>query len=789
MGGRAVPALGDNVTIADGATVTINTSPSVGTLTVGQGTSGTLIFDTTARALTISGNVTIAAGGTSITQAATTATHTLTIGGDLSNAGMFNMSRNGSTLICNVTFNKNGNQTISGAGGTTRFNLLTLNMGTSYVNRLDVTSSNFAAAVGFLSLTNGTLKMSGSFTFANTFFASPTYSVPATGGLWINNPNVSVTGQAGSPTNNGLLRVTTGTFTCGTASGHAMGAETGAVFTIEGGILNFASRLNTANAVTYSQTGGTVNVSTVGNSTNSAPSFGFTSTSSSNSFAMSGGVINLVQASSATTPLDYRVNSPAGIISGGTLNVGTASTATNFTFRISGYAPNVVVDNTTSAKVASLSAELDVYGNTTIAAGATMNLNGFYCLPIGSIFTNNGTLSGTTAASGLYFFGSSAQTYTGSGVVTAPLSSFEVDNAAGLTLTSANQVASARIILYTGNITNANKLTLGNGGTTAGTLQIGSTGTGTAAGSFDVAPTFNLGSGGQILLYLRTTASRTTGPEINPTRIVSSLQYDDNTGGRTLTISGGGVSVSSTLALTNGKITTSSLNLLTVTSTTVAAISGGGIGAYMNGPIARLLPANLIPGSTYKFPVGKGTYNPYELVNPTTTAGGTVTAQAEVFNANSGGGTGTGMSTINTNRYWASSITSGVANLTNATVKLTDASVIATNKIGKSGTQTGAYDSIGGTATVGVSILSNAITTLGFFVIGTPLNDDMQATAFVSPSNGGTKVSGVGFAPQASFTNGGLNTQANVPFATASSTPTQWRFITRPLPSPASRPA
>ena len=73
------------------------------------------------------------------------------------------MSRNGSTLICNVTFNKNGNQTISGAGGTTRFNLLTLNMGTSYVNRLDVTSSNFAAAVGFLSLTNGTLKMSGSF--------------------------------------------------------------------------------------------------------------------------------------------------------------------------------------------------------------------------------------------------------------------------------------------------------------------------------------------------------------------------------------------------------------------------------------------------------------------------------------------------------------------------------------------------------------------------------------------------------------------------------------------------
>ncbi|MFN8547356.1 MAG: FlgD immunoglobulin-like domain containing protein [Candidatus Eisenbacteria bacterium] len=46
---------------------------------------------------------------------------------------------------------------------------------------------------------------------------------------------------------------------------------------------------------------------------------------------------------------------------------------------------------------------------------------------------------------------------------------------------------------------------------------------------------------------------------------------------------------------------------------------------------------------------------------------------------------------------------------------------------------------------------------------GTPVAaDDMAATAFVDPTNGGAKNVGVAFAPQASFTNAGVNAQTNV---------------------------
>ena len=51
------------------------------------------------------------------------------------------------------------------------------------------------------------------------------------------------------------------------------------------------------------------------------------------------------------------------------------------------------------------------------------------------------------------------------------------------------------------------------------------------------------------------------------------------------------------------------------------------------GPLVRTLPANLVTGSTYTFPVGKGSFKMLELVNPTTNAGGTVTIEAEVFDA------------------------------------------------------------------------------------------------------------------------------------------------------------
>src|SRR5204863_9442980 len=126
---------------------------------------------------------------------------------------------------------------------------------------------------------------------------------------------------------------------------------------------------------------------------------------------------------------------------------------------------------------------------------------------------NNGTLNATTAGVRLYNAASSAQTYSGTGTFTAAAQSFELDNANGLTLSTTNQIPTLRVILFNGSITGAGKLTMGNAGATAGTIQIGNTTTPTAAGTFDASPTFNLGTGGEVINYLRTTADRNTGPE------------------------------------------------------------------------------------------------------------------------------------------------------------------------------------------------------------------------------------------------------------------------------------
>src|ERR1043166_6933008 len=87
--GGAVPTSLDDVTIADGATVTIDVAANANTLTVGQGTSGMLQYESvTARTLTVGTSVTINTGGIFQSNTAGTQTgHILSVGGDLVNNG------------------------------------------------------------------------------------------------------------------------------------------------------------------------------------------------------------------------------------------------------------------------------------------------------------------------------------------------------------------------------------------------------------------------------------------------------------------------------------------------------------------------------------------------------------------------------------------------------------------------------------------------------------------------------------------------------------------------------
>ena len=87
--------------------------------------------------------------------------------------------------------------------------------------------------------------------------------------------------------------MTAGTLNVGTVGTNVMGAGVGAAFTFEGGTTNVAGRLTSANAfVTYTQSGGTVNICVAGGCT-STPSFGFTGATGVVT-KISGGTINLV---------------------------------------------------------------------------------------------------------------------------------------------------------------------------------------------------------------------------------------------------------------------------------------------------------------------------------------------------------------------------------------------------------------------------------------------------------------------------------------------------------------
>ncbi|RYY39844.1 MAG: hypothetical protein EOO08_09240, partial [Chitinophagaceae bacterium] len=776
--GGVVPALGDNVMIADGATVTIDVSPTINNLTIGEGGASVLQYITTAtQTLNVMGNLSITSGATFRAVApgsTTTVTYNLNVAGNLTNGGTINFSQTagtGGTVVnatkVNVTFSSAANANFDLSGGTAaNFAGVSLNKGTGAASTLTfsapatytgtgasssaatitvastsglavgmyvgVTSGTGAfaagstvtavnsgttftvsaaptttlagatiigsmvagassASTGFLTITNGTFVVGGSNTYSVPVFATAAYTIPATGGLRLNNANATVTGQNGNPTLNGALTMTAGTLNIGNATGNIMGAAATANWTMTGGTVNIASRFYTTSAMTFNMSGGTINVTTTGNSTSSSAGFGINAAASS--FTMSGGTINLVQASTGGTQWDYYVSASAPNITGGTLNVGTAATLTNFTFNVLGAAPSIVINNTTNNKTLRIlsTSPLNVYGTLTANTGTTVNLNGTSLTVRGASYTNDGTLTGTATGSRLTFFSPTAQTFAGSGTVTSPLDGLGVQTGGGgLTISHVNGFNTLRVNLFAGTITNSNKITLGAGAANAVTVQTGYAGSVEPGGAFDAAPNFNLGTGTFTITAQQESVQRTLNFELPSTRTINSLVVNNTNG---VAFTGGGLS-SAALTLTAGKLTTDNTNLLTISGTTTGSVSGGSATTYVNGPLVRTLPASLATGTTYTFPIGKSGYNPFELVNALTT-GGTVAIQAEVFDANAGGTPGLTLSTLSTSRYWRVQVPSGVANLTSSLVKLNDTRG-SFDAIGASSTQSGTYNLVGG---------------------------------------------------------------------------------------------
>ncbi|NVO85947.1 T9SS type A sorting domain-containing protein [Hymenobacter terrestris] len=705
--GGAVPTATDNVNIVNGATVTLDVAATAASLT-------------------------IATGG-SLLNSATTG-YSLAVGGNVINNGTLDLSAT-PAIGSDLRFIGAGNATFGGAGTT---DLQTVSLAKSVqadvvemtLSTLSVKGSTTSGDGFLLTRTTATtpaddmtgiLKISGTATISSKVFGNAAaYVIPTTGGFWLNNSDFTVVAQNGSPTVNGLLRISAGTYNVGTAAGNSLLLGTASVLTVEGGTLTSAGRVGsftsatTAAATTFTLSGGTINVANVGNAAGT-PSFGINGITN-----ISGGTINLVQRSTAATPLDYYVVGTYNF-TGGTVNAGTAATATNFDFRIRGSVPNLNIDNTTNPKRVLLAAQTNAFGTVLITPGTTLNLNGALLLQIGSAITNNGTLTGTATGSRLYFQGSVAQSIGGTGTVTSPLVQATFQNS-GPGVTVNMPIVVRNIAMFRGNVLNANNLTVQSTTTTLAVISFGVTNPTSSAGNFDVAPTFDLATSGLYLIYNPELTPRTTGLEVPPSRTVYFADFNNPQG---VTLAGGNLTVegpatTASIGLLAGIVTTSASNVLISGSATTVMPTGSAT-SYVNGPLG--IAVNSATPVNRTFAVGDAAgWRPVVVTGITTATSQLFTAT--VVRAATGGTLSGGLLSLNSTRYVR--LQNSAALPATARVQLSYGaddvfSTPAPSVVAQAATVGGSYASLGGAAATvpTTSIISTQNLTPGndFFVL------------------------------------------------------------------------
>jgi len=371
--GGVVPGASDDVTIANSDLVTLDTTSTISSLTVGQGISGTLTYQitTTVRSLTVNGDVLVASGATFNAGVQTgTVTHTLILNGNLTVNGTFDMTGGGTTKRVQTTFSGGSNVAISGSPITLKFSDLIVNLGSS--GTTITPSANLSTAGGGLTLTQGRWIQNSVTTTTTGTWGTITGELSIGGG--------TVTVNNGSITNSKKISITSGTLNAGSTSGNALTNNSSGTFDIQGGTLNIASRfINSGGSMTISS--GTVNVATVGISGTNAS---FELTVSSN-FTMTGGVVAF-QNSNGGSGGDLKILNTTGAksISGGAFQIGNGSTGTNPAFQISSAVPiyNLTINHpngvslngavTVNNTLALLSGDLNTGANTlTLASTAT----------------------------------------------------------------------------------------------------------------------------------------------------------------------------------------------------------------------------------------------------------------------------------------------------------------------------------------------------------------------------------------------------------------------------------
>lgn len=181
-----------------------------------------------------------------------------------------------------------------------------------------------------------------------------------------------------------------------------------------------------------------------------------------------------------------------------------------------------------------------------------------------------------------------------------------------------------------------------------------------------------------------------------------------STGGVTLNSP---VSVGGTLTLNAGKVNTTSTNLLTLgTATLAGTLAGGSDASYINGPFARTIASGNANTNFILFPVGKAAYAPVSLA-PTTTA--VANMKAEAFDSNSGSaGSMVQAGTVSTSRRWEAFLVSGT--MTDIQLRIADSGIQSDHVPAQAPSANGAYDLVFGktaTYTAATATMPNSLQT------------------------------------------------------------------------------
>ncbi len=617
--------------------------------------SGILRYqNTTARSLSVSGNVTIA-GTFDVSVAGGTPSNTLSIGGNLTNNGTFDMSNTG---ICDVVFTGTGNTTISGTGATTDFNRLIVNKGTSQTAILDVNSNSFSLSATSqgttkaLEIQNGTFRLTSNQTIVLNSGASITgndFVIPTTGRLWVNGGTVQIqaTGTNAGLLLYGKLQISSGTAEISAASSadnYIQYGINGSEIEITGGTLTVGSEIRRSTTISigylvYTQTGGNV---TIGRwlRPNGTIRGSLEILNSNSSFTMSNGTITIMRIPAGTSTFpDLYLQPSLSTVTGGTIYFGSTSIDPlgNRTLIVNS---NVGIFNLEIQRFAARTTTVQLTGNG-ISSGGNVVIN-TGCTLIASNL--NVTVGGNISISGTYTPGTNTTFFNG----------------------SSQQITSSSAF-YNLTVGNNNSVTLNSAITVSNGLSVGSLATlNTGTNILSVAG--NISNSGII-----------DGTGVGAVSLTGASQQTLSGGGnyRSLTLTGsGGAILTGNLTLSSSGVLTfggssGSLNIatysLTILNTSLTAIAGSSSARYIisAGSIGDGGVTKSFAGSTngsFTWPVGvNGRYTPSGYTINTGVTGGSITLKP--INSKHSNASGAGTDYIN--YYW--NVTNNIVNLNSLT--------------------------------------------------------------------------------------------------------------------------